>query len=134
MNRSEIRAAILGRNRSLKTILVSIGDAQIEVRQPTVGARDRITKAGMKINRSGTTMDMDLDLCKRRVHALIESCYVPGTNEKVFTLADEDALNAEPAGEPWVEAAMAFLQPYLGKEEATAKNSEPTPGDSSSFA
>lgn len=79
--RDSIRATVFASKP--KSVLVSVGEDQIEVRQPLVGQM---------------IDSMDSPSTRHRMaRMLIMSCFVPGTNDPVFEEADFDSLMALPA-------------------------------------
>ena len=81
--RDNIRSKILG--EKLNTQMVTLDDGvQIEVRQTTVGQMLDAVK--------------EEDLRRRMIRLLIDSCFVPASNDKVFEEADFDVLVSLPAG------------------------------------
>lgn len=83
--RDEIRSAIF--NQKVHHKEVEFAGIKMELRQPNVGAiigRERTdSKAFM-------------------TQMLIDYCYVPGTEERVFEEADQDSLMAVPFNSDWV--------------------------------
>lgn len=85
--RDDIRAAFFGiKTRSLT---VNVAGVDIEVRQPSV--KDVMSGA----TKQGT------DNSNIIVKVLIDQCFIPGTDEKVFEETDMDALMATPFGKDW---------------------------------
>ena len=77
MSRDQLRSKIF--SEKPKVLLIDLDDGQqVEVRQPTVGAL--LDVVGIE------------DLKTRMARMLITSCYVPGTNERLFEDADQDSL------------------------------------------
>ena len=104
--RDKIRAAAF--NQKCRSKTVEYAGVEIEIRQPPVGA---------VLGREGSE-----DRKALMSHMLINYCYVPGTDEKVFDGADVDSLMAVPFNKEWIainEAINALTD--LGevrKEEA----------------
>lgn len=83
MSRDQLRSKIF--SEKVKIDLITLDDGQeIEVRQPSVGLL--LDVVGIE------------NLKDRMTRMLIESCFVPGTNEKVFEDADRDSLMSLPQG------------------------------------
>lgn len=90
--KESIRATIFGLKPLSK--VVNIGSVDIEVRQPSVGD---FLAAGSVGDRKAMMMQM-----------LVEYCYVPGTNEKVFEETDVESLASIPAGLAWMDLTQAI--------------------------
>jgi len=82
MSRDDIRTAILSAKPKKKVI--ELFGQKIEIRQPQV-------KDILSIQESDSNLD-------RFFKVMLQYCYVPNTNEKVFEDADRDALAAVPFG------------------------------------
>lgn len=82
MSRNDIRTAIL--NAKPKKKVIELFGQKIELRQPKVG--DILT-----IQDSADNLD-------RFFSVMLNYCYVPGTDEKVFEEADRDSLASVPFG------------------------------------
>ena len=82
MSRDDIRTAIL--NAKPKKKVIELFGQKVEIRQPRVGDILSITE-------SEDGMD-------RFMKVMLNYCYVPGTDEKVFEEADRDSLAAVPFG------------------------------------
>lgn len=109
MSRDSIRAKILGVSRKSK--VVEVDGIQIEVRQPSVGEMMSLTASD----------DKKQDLM---IHSIVENCYVPGTNERVFDETDIDGLRAMPFGDSWLLLTKALdeLMDYKKQVQEEAKN------------
>jgi len=81
--RNQIRTRVL--SEKLESSVIELDDGtKIEVRQTSVGQMlDTVNEA---------------DLKKRMARLLIDTCYVPSTDEKVFEEADFDVLMTLPSG------------------------------------
>lgn len=107
-----IRAGILGSKKGKSKVVEMFGQ-KVEVRQPSVGQlldlenRNDDRKAGL-------------------VNLLVTYCYVPGTDQKVFTFEDKNELLALPAGD-WLTQFNGAVSDLTGVNvEEAEKNSEPT--------
>lgn len=81
--RNDLRGKILGQKS--RKIIIELDDGQkVEVRQMTVG--QMIDSAA------------DPDTKKRMARYLVECCFVPGTEDKIFEPSDFDVLMGLPAG------------------------------------
>jgi hypothetical protein len=75
--RDKIRSAIFS-GRKFKSKKITMFGSKVEVRQPSVG---QLLK-----------MEQSEDRTKALVNMLINYCYVPGTDDKVFEMSDEAGL------------------------------------------
>jgi len=105
-NRDALRAKIF--SEKVKHTVVLLDDGQsVEVRQSTVGQLlESIEKE---------------DLQQRLIQMLIEACYVPGTDERVFDDADFDSLLAMPSGGVYQKLMDAVNEQLL---EGSLKDAE----------
>lgn len=94
-----------------KFILVPVGEDMIEVRQPQVG--DMLDS-------------MQGDSQRHRIaRMLINSCYVPGTSERVFEEADFDMLMSMPAGGMYADL-MAAITENIDLKKVQADEKKPS--------
>lgn len=84
--RDKIREAAF--NQRSKSKIVSYAGVEIELRQPSVG---------VVLGREGSS-----DRKALMSHMLINYCYVPGTDERVFDEADVEALMSMPFNSEWM--------------------------------
>lgn len=89
--RDDIRAAIFNQKTHHKE--VQFAGIKMELRQPSVGAI---------IGREKT------DSKAFMTQMLIDYCYVPGTNDRVFEETDQDSLMAVPFNADWVNLQKAI--------------------------
>ncbi|KKN90085.1 hypothetical protein LCGC14_0231980 [marine sediment metagenome] len=118
--RDEIRAALFS-SKQFKRKKVKILEQDVEIKQPSVGELTGIGK-------------LDEDKDKNSVCLLmIEYCYVPGTNEKIFTKEDYDGIMGFPSGD-WVQTFNRAWMELAGIdwEEAEKNLLEITSASSSS--
>lgn len=107
--RDGIRSEIF-KNREGKKKLINIFGQDIEVRQPRL-------KDILSIQKK---YDQGLDVAF--VSTLIEYCYVPGTDDKVFEDTDRELILSLPTGE-WVETFNQALEELTSiKVEEAEKN------------
>jgi hypothetical protein len=87
---SDVRDSVRGKIFALKTKtkVVSFNGVDIEIRQPAV--KSVIAGANSDDKRAAI------------VRMLVDNCYVPGTEEKVFEDADYDSLMEMPFGHDWM--------------------------------
>jgi hypothetical protein len=122
--RDKIRAATLGAKKQFKRKLVKVGDAEIEVRQPSLKERGEIAKLTQ-----GKTPANEGELI---AEGIIRLCYVPETNEPAFDRADKADIMEFPAGGMFDGLIAAVNEMFLVKAEDVQKNSESLQTDSSS--
>lgn len=85
-DKDEIRTKLFSK-KERKIVMISLWNAEIELRQPTVGEMlDQSQETDQRVMISSF---------------LIRQAYVPGTNEKVFSTADQDGILNWPYGK-WV--------------------------------
>lgn len=113
MDRKALRAAIFAaENTKPKSVLFKLFGNEVEIRQPTVG---QITKIAERKNNVSVI-----------VAVLIEYCYVPNTEEKVFEEADREQLLDMPTGQ-WLNDFNKAIEELTGVDvKAAEKNSEET--------
>lgn len=116
--RDELRAAIFSAQNTLrKTVIIQMFDVDVEVRQPSLKELQ-----AMATDKTGQAIAM----------GLVTYCYVPGTNDHLFTKEDADAIMDLPAG-PWLEQFNKAMESLTGiKLREAEKNSEGTELDSPS--
>lgn len=78
-SRDQIRSKLFGK-KHLKSRVIEIFGTQVEVRQPSIG--QILEMQDVQSDKQQNQM----------VRMLIQHCYVPGTNEKVFDDADADSI------------------------------------------
>lgn len=113
--RDELRAKIFSsENRKPKSKEFLFFGSMIEMRQPSfseIVAMSLDEESAEKGQRSSSL-----------IHLLIEHCYVPGTDERVFDAADRDQLQAMPFGADFARATEASKELTNIDIESTAKN------------
>lgn len=106
--RDKLRSAILeGDNSKPATKTITLFGNDVEIRQPSIG----------------TVID-DADKVKNIADILMQYCYVPGTDEKLFDDADRDSLLAMPWGPEFLKAQQAIneLAGVAAADVEAAKN------------
>lgn len=93
--RDQIRTAAFNQPKASK--IVNYAGQDIEVRQPEVGVAFSKNSDGVERPRNVLVVQM-----------LIDYCYVPGTDEKVFEDTDIDALLAMPFNGDWLRLNQAI--------------------------
>lgn len=102
-----------------KVTTVQIGEHTFELRSPSIAERSEIVKASSKPDKNG---EVDINFAKLQVTAVICLTYVPGTNDKVFTAADEAALMQTPAGGLFDQLAEVAVKLVNVKDDRDPKN------------
>ena len=103
--RDALRAKVFGQKKVLKIVALDDG-LEVEVRQITVGQMIDATKIE--------------DIKVRMAIMVIQSCFIPGTDEPLFEPEDQDALMEMPAGGYWqklMDAANTMFLPAQIKAE-----------------
>ena len=92
--RDDIRTACF--NQPFKSKIITFAGAQIELRQPPVGA----------------LLDSELTSDKKVMAAkmLCDYCFVPGTNDKVFDETDKDSIAQMPFNKEWQTLQSAISE------------------------
>lgn len=94
-NRDAMRAAIFAsENKKLKSKLVEFFGQMIEIRQPTLGT---ILDSREEEDRQAAV-----------INTLVEYTFVPGTNTKLFDVADADAFKSMPFGKDFLAVNKAL--------------------------
>ena len=115
VSRDSIRTRIFsGKNKNRKTKIIDFMGEDVEVRQPTVRQVQELAKEARK-------EDSDAILL-----SIMEYCYVPGTEEKVFEIADKENLLNLPVGD-WLNNLNQAIEEMTGIDVKVAeKNLEET--------
>lgn len=117
--RDEIRAKIFAaENRKFKRESISLFNADVEIRQPTLGM---ILDA-----------QQDTDRKKAMVKLLVDYCFVPGTDIRVFEDADMDSLLSMPFGDDLLRVNQTIAKLTNIDVLSAEGNSVATSGDSMS--
>ena len=115
--KDSLRGAIFSsKNRELKKEIIIMFGNEVEVRQPNLG---QITALGREDDKTAPIFKI-----------MIEYCYVPGTNEKVFSKADVAALSELPAGQ-WLTDFNSAIEKLTSIDISSAEKNleETTSGD-----
>lgn len=90
--KQKIREATVGAKKRFSSENVEFNGVHIEVRQLSLAdRRDYMTKAI-------DTQSKQVDMLKLQVYSIIASCYVPGTDEKIFDEVDYSAISNSVTG------------------------------------
>ena len=109
VSRDTIRTKIFsGKNKHRKTKIIDFMGEDVEVRQPTVKQVQELAKEAKK-------EDSDAVLL-----SIMEYCYVPGTEDKVFEDADKDELLGLPVGE-WLNNLNQAIEEMTGVDVRAAE-------------
>ena len=118
--RDHLRAMTVGRPCDFGGVIVEIEGQKFEVRKPSLRERDQIIKeSGMQ----GAKGKHDVDTSMLQVTCVIALTYVPGTDEKVFELADMDTLLNQPAG-GWIDDLATACMKSLGVEASAGSEAK----------
>lgn len=111
--RKALRSALFNsKNKQLQSRTVEMFGETIEIRQPTLAQITNMGKEDSKI--------------PGLIRMLIEYCYVPGTDDKVFDKADAEQLASMPTGK-WLTDVNKAVAELTGVDVKEAeKNSEET--------
>jgi len=118
--RDDARAAIFSaKHRKAKAKLLDVFDTQIEVRQPTL--RDILAARGSGDENAPSGVPEDVKISRDSVvDMIINNCYVPGTDARVFEDADRENLIAMPFGDDFIKISNALNEmTSLNFEDAT---------------
>jgi len=113
-NRDSIRSQLFSKSR-FKTKIVDMLGQRVEIRQPSIGDLNRMSKT---INKESN----DKDAKSAVVQLIIDYSYVPGTKTKLFTNADKEALSALPGGQWLVDYQAEFMKLSGIDMDAALKN------------
>lgn len=112
----QIRAATVGAKATLRKDVVTINGVDIEVRQPTQGARSELIE-------KCTTADGKIKNDLFMYQTIVALCYVPGTDERVFTQSDLDGFKGQPSGDSFLDKLFEAIMKVMGTDtEAAEKN------------
>lgn len=115
--RDALRASLLGK-KTRASRLMDLGDGvEVEIRQPTVGARSRIMQAA---GVSAGSQEIS-DLAALQISAVVHCCFVPGGSERIFDAADSDVLRELPTNEWFDDVSAAALDLMNAEPEKTGK-------------
>lgn len=116
--RDKLRSKTVGKAKAFRTETVTVDGEQIEVRQLSV--RDRLDV----YNRS--SKNGVLDPLQFQIWAVIATCFVPGTKERLFEDADYDSLIDQPTGSFVDQLSEAAIN-MLNAEAKPTNDSAETP-------
>lgn len=94
-SRAALRKATLGTKKNFRKKIVEFNDEKFEIRQPSIRNRGELRKKCSTISETG---GIEFDMFEFLVWVVIQNTYVPGTNERVFSEEDYDALVDNPTG------------------------------------
>ena len=90
----DLRSLVIGKTVVRRREIVEYQGQEFEIREPSVEELEEIR------GRVFDPTKKNYKMAEYRVVGLIETLYVPGTDVKVFSDGDYDALMASPAGGP----------------------------------
>jgi hypothetical protein len=130
---AKIRAATIGARPVFRSTIVEVApEVEVEVRSLSRGAKDEVDKRARKISYKqtgdGVDVDVDFDFNVYQYEILLASCFVPGTDEPVFSRQDIDEFKHQPADRNHWSTRLLEAAVELNK----AGNYETTPNESGS--
>tara|TARA_R110002012_G_scaffold310912_1_gene519585 strand:- start:46 stop:489 length:444 start_codon:yes stop_codon:yes gene_type:complete len=129
VTRDSTRTSLLNGYIRKSEIFTTDDGVSIEIKQPTVGQRSRMLKAG---GITGATSSETADLGKMQIAAVIECCYLPGTGKKLFEWTDLEVLEALPTTSWFDQVASVAMNLMNVEPEEAGKPSSETTSDSPS--
>jgi hypothetical protein len=111
--RDALRAKVLGNAPKLGSIIVPFNGEQIELRQQTL----RVAMASYE-------NEKQVSAAERAARLVVDYAYIPGTNERVFEVADIPVLLEMPFGPEWVEIQRSISKLMGVTEEDVARVEE----------
>lgn len=128
--RSKLRTITIGRPANFAKEVVEIDGEKIEVRQPSVKTRSILMKKSRDTSKtkldkgevSAEDVLATIDYGKMQVLAVIYCCFVPGTDEQIFSEEDYEALINQPAGGFVDDLSNVAMNLMNAKPEEDAKN------------
>ncbi len=135
--REKLRASTLGRS-TRKTRIISIdgpdGPLEVEVRSPSIAARQRAQDAGrIEVSAENNVPKVTMGAVNHySIELMIECVYVPSTGQKLFEPADREALLDESMSGWLAELSNAMLAAHKEMADEAPKGSGSTDSASSS--
>lgn len=128
--RSKIRSNTIGKASKFASEVIEINGEEIEVRQPSVKTRSILMKKSRETTSnkvevgdvSAEDVLQSIDYGKMQVLSVIYCTFVPGTDERVFSEEDYDALINQPAGGFVDDISTVAMDLMNAKPEEEAKN------------
>lgn len=109
--RGTVRGVMLGTASDSESVVVEHKGQKVEVRAPTLAQQKKAIKAA-------TDKNGEIDNFEVAVLQIIACTYVAGTDERVFEIADKEALLNMPAGANSLVAKLAnALKEIVGSQE-----------------
>jgi len=115
-NRDKLRQLTVGAKKNFRKEIVKYDGEDFELRQPSVADRDELMEQCQG-------EDGKLRMTEFITWTLINNCYVPGTDERVFGKGDYEALKSQPTGGFVDELGNAAVR-VMNVQEEEVKNSE----------
>lgn len=95
--RDKIRAATIGSKKVFKKVILEFMGTKIEVRQLTIQERNAYAESALE-KKSKKDDKQTVNIMKLQVNAIIQSCYVPGTDDLVFEDTDYNSISESVSG------------------------------------
>lgn len=116
----DTRTALLNGYVRKNKLFTTEDGISIEIKQPTVGQRNKMLAAGGLSGKSGDVSDLGA----MQVAAVIECCYHPGTGKRLFEWTDEDVITALPTSS-WFDKVAGIAMELMSDEPAEAAKTLP---------
>ena len=122
VTRDDARAALLNGFIRKNRMFTTEEGITIEIKQPTVGQRSRMLKAG---GLSATNSSVE-DIGGMQIAAVIECCYHPGSGKRLFDWTDEEVIKSLPTSS-WFDEVAGIAMELMNTEPSEAgKQSDET--------
>ena len=116
--KTKIRTATIGKKKFFKRKVVEVSGVEIEIRQPNKIIKQQIVERS-KESTSGST-EMGINILEWQIWHIIECCFVPGTEERVFEEADIPGFKSGPEGD-FADKLWLELQELVSTEKDVEK-------------
>lgn len=115
LTRDQIRALMFAAENKVQAVeVITLFGQPVEVRQPTLNQLNALSR------------QKENDKVSPIVRIMIEYCYMPGTNDKVFEQGDAEQLMSMPTGK-WLNDFNEAMEKLSGVDvKAAEKNSSET--------
>jgi hypothetical protein len=119
-SRDQIRAATLGSRKSFRSQIINLNGVDVEVRQVDVKTKNTLSRECRYLDT--LTKQSTLDDLKFTVRLIIDSCFEPGTNNKVYDITDYDSFVSTYEDEFFNTLGQVVLDLNTGNIEEIKKN------------
>lgn len=116
---NKLRSATLGSPAVSARAIVHWAGEEFEVRRPTL-------KQSREIQERSKRKDGSQDELSAMVNGIVACTYAPGTNERVFSMADADAI-MDRGPDDFIGALAKGLAELVANPEGVEKNSDSAP-------